>query len=268
VDPTVPVVESRRVVLRNREGAEPSHDRLPRRRRQDRRLADDGDVAGSRPHSNGRCNEYRWHPDQPPTHHTSHRQLLGNLGGRSPYLRTNISECERKFPALRGSIIAFVRVRHPLTKLLLIATFVCLTNDDRASAQAALRTHVVIVVDGLRPDDVTAPTMPRLTRLGQRGVIFNAHHSVFPTVTRVNSSSMVTGMYPEGHGLLGNTIYIASVNATRGLDTGVYTNLEAVARASGRLLTAPTLGEILQKAGKKLLTAGSGSSGALFLLDP
>src|SRR5438128_8772587 len=91
------------------------------------------------------------------------------------------------------------------------------------------RAQVVIVVDGLRPDDVTAATMPHLTRLGQRGVVFNAHHSVFPTVTRVNSSSMVTGMYPEGHGLLGNTIYIASVNATRGLDTGVYTNLEAVA---------------------------------------
>jgi arylsulfatase A-like enzyme len=137
-----------------------------------------------------------------------------------------------------------------------------------AAAQAPSRAQVVIVVDGLRPDEVTAATMPRLTGLGQRGVVFNAHHSVFPTVTRVNSSSMVTGMYPEGHGLLGNTIYIASVNATRGLDTGIYTNLEAVARASGRLLTAPTLGEILQKAGKKLMAAGSGSSGALFLLDP
>jgi len=137
-----------------------------------------------------------------------------------------------------------------------------------AAAQGPSRAQVVIVVDGLRPDDVTAATMPRVTRLGQRGVVFNAHHSVFPTVTRVNSSSMVTGVYPEGHGLLGNTIYIASVNPTRGLDTGVYTNLEAVARASGRLLTAPTLGEILQKAGRKLMTVGSGSSGALFLLDP
>src|SRR5262249_49019417 len=144
--------------------------------------------------------------------------------------------------------------------------FVALITISSA-AQAQPRTQIVIVVDGLRPDDVTASAMPRLTRLAQRGVIFNAHHSVFPTVTRVNSSSMVTGVYPEGHGLLGNTIYIASVDATRGLDTGVYSNLEAVARASGRLLTAPTLGEILQKAGRTLMTVGSGSSGALFLLD-
>src|SRR5262249_34679111 len=152
------------------------------------------------------------------------------------------------------------------TRFLLTAIVVALITSP--SGAQAPRTQIVIVVDGLRPDEITAATMPRLTRLGQRGVMFNAHHSVFPTVTRVNSSSMVTGVYPEGHGLLGNTIYIASVNATRGLDTGVYTNLEAVARASGRLLTAPTLGEILKSAGKTLMAAGSGSSGALFLLDP
>jgi arylsulfatase A-like enzyme len=97
--------------------------------------------------------------------------------------------------------------------------------------------------------------------------VFNRHHSVFPTVTRVNASSMVTGVYPEAHGLLGNTIYIPAVNATRGLDTGSRETLESVARASGRLLTAPTLGELMQKAGKKLMTVGSGSTGSLFLLD-
>ncbi len=129
-------------------------------------------------------------------------------------------------------------------------------------------TALVIVVDGLRADDVTAEAMPRVAALGQRGIVFTAHHSVFPTVTRVNASSMATGVYPEAHGLLGNTIYIPAVNATRGLDTSVKENLEAVARASGRLLTAPTLGEILQKAGKRLMTVGSGSAGALFLLDP
>ena len=42
--------------------------------------------------------------------------------------------------------------------------------------------------------------------------------------------------------------------------------LESVARASGRLLTAPTLGDLMKQA-EQLFTAGSGSSGALFLLD-
>lgn len=141
------------------------------------------------------------------------------------------------------------------------------TVGGAPSAQAPSRTHLVIVVDGLRPDYVTLDVMPRLTRLGQRGMTFKAHHSVFPTVTRVNASSFVTGAYPETHGLLGNVIYIPSVNETRGLDTGQRENLEAVGRAEGGLLTAPTLGEVLTKAGKRLLVASSGSSGAALLLN-
>src|SRR6266545_2851955 len=77
-----------------------------------------------------------------------------------------------------------------------------------AQQPAAPHTHLVIVVDGLRPDYVTADVMPRLFRLGLRGIVFNAHHAVFPTVTRVNAPSFVTGSYPETHGLMGNAIYI------------------------------------------------------------
>jgi predicted AlkP superfamily pyrophosphatase or phosphodiesterase len=128
-------------------------------------------------------------------------------------------------------------------------------------------THLVIVVDGLRPDYVTPEVMPRLVRLGQRGVVFRSHHAVFPTVTRVNASSFVTGAYPEAHGLLGNTIYIPNANAIKGLDTGERTNLEAVERAEGRLLTAPTLSEMLEPAGKTLLAVSSGSSGSAYLLN-
>src|SRR5438067_13902494 len=116
-----------------------------------------------------------------------------------------------------------------------------------ATAQQPRHTQLLIVVDGLRPDNVTRDVMPRLFQLGRRGIVFTAHHSVFPTVTRVNASSMVTGVYPEGHGLLGNTIYIPAVNATRGLDTGSRETLESIARASGPLLTAPSLGEIPRK---------------------
>jgi hypothetical protein len=139
-----------------------------------------------------------------------------------------------------------------------------------AASQApppATHAQLVIVVDGLRPDYVTPALMPRLAQLGRRGIVFDAHHAVFPTVTRVNASSIATGAYPETHGLLGNTVYVPGVNATRGLDTGLRENLEAIGRASGPLLTAPSLGEILKAAGKTLVVAGAGSSGAAFLLN-
>ena len=137
----------------------------------------------------------------------------------------------------------------------------------RPAAQAVPRTHLVIVVDGLRPDYVTPEVMPRLSRLGQRGIVFTAHHAVFPTVTRVNASSFVTGVYPEAHGLLGNTIYIPSADAAKGLDTGLRENLERVERTDGRLLTAPTLAEMLHPAGRRFMVASSGSSGSALLLN-
>src|SRR5476649_941162 len=117
--------------------------------------------------------------------------------------------------------------------LTLLSCVIALVAALRAQP-AAPQTHLVIVVDGLRPDYVTPEVMPRLFRLGQRGIVFRAHHSVYPTVTRVNASSFVTGAYPETHGLMGNTIYIPRANATKGLDTGDRANLESVERAEGK----------------------------------
>ncbi len=153
-------------------------------------------------------------------------------------------------------------------KRMLAAVTVLVALVAGARAQQALpHTHLVIVVDGLRPDYVTPEVMPRVSRLGQRGIVFRSHHSVFPTVTRVNGSSFVTGAYPETHGLMGNTIYIPKANATKGLDTGERPNLEAVERAEGALLTAPTLSEIFKPFGKTLLAVSSGSTGSAYLLN-
>jgi len=138
---------------------------------------------------------------------------------------------------------------------------------DRIAAQPPSRAYLVIVVDGLRPDYITADVMPRLTALRARGTNFTAHHSVFPTVTRVNASSFITGAYPEAHGLLGNTIYSPKANPAEGLNTEARENLEKVERAEGVLLTAPTLDEVLTKAGKRFLVVSSGSSGAAYILN-
>jgi len=126
---------------------------------------------------------------------------------------------------------------------------------------------VLIVVDGLRPDQVTPDVMPRLSTLGTRGMVFDRHHSVAPTVTRVNASSIATGTYPETHGILGNTIYSAAAFPTRGVNTSSHEDLEAMERAEGRLLTADTLGLILARAGKRLVVYSAGSSGSAFLLS-
>lgn len=136
----------------------------------------------------------------------------------------------------------------------------------RAQGRALAARVVLIVVDGLRPDQVTAAVMPRLHALGQRGTVFDAHHAAVPTVTRVNAPTMATGSYPERHGVLGNTIYSPKTFAEKGVNTGSHHELEAMATAEGGLLTTTTLGQTLSAQGKRLAIYSAGSSGSAFLL--
>lgn len=136
-----------------------------------------------------------------------------------------------------------------------------------ASPAADTRSSLVIVIDGLRPDYITKDLMPNLLALGDAGVIADAHHAVFPTVTRVNSASIATGTYPRAHGLLNNTIYLPAASANA-IDTGdAEALLAAEAATRGHLLTAPSIGEVFARAGKKIFVTGSGTTGSAFLLN-
>jgi predicted AlkP superfamily pyrophosphatase or phosphodiesterase len=63
------------------------------------------------------------------------------------------------------------------------------------------------VLDGLRPDAISAELTPNLYALRSSGVAFSASHSIFPMVTRVAASAIVTGRYPAANGIIGNVIY-------------------------------------------------------------
>src|SRR6266851_3129513 len=131
------------------------------------------------------------------------------------------------------------------------------------------RLVIVFVVDGLRPDSITAEDTPTLFRLRAEGVSFADSHAVFPTVTRVNAAALSTGTQPGTNGLLGNQLYLPAVDPRRAVDTGNYRNLLALDQATGgRLLMAPTLAERLHARGLRLVGVSSGSTGSAFLLNP
>ena len=127
---------------------------------------------------------------------------------------------------------------------------------------------VIVVVDGLRPDYVTPELMPRLSALADDGVRGQAHHAVYPTVTRVNGPSIFSGRHPGGHGLLGNSVYLPDVDPDRVLDASDADDLRSIqAATSGRLLTAPSLGELLAQEGRSYFAVSSGSTGSGLLMN-
>ena len=147
--------------------------------------------------------------------------------------------------------------------LLLLTLFLCACNVEPEPSPRTL----IVIVDGLRPEYVTSDVMPRLTAFGEHGFVGESHHAVYPTVTRVNSSSISTGSYPQTHGLTGNSMFVYAA-ANRVLSTGEKADLDILeAAVDGQLLTSPTLGEIMAEHGKKVFAASSGSSGSGYLMN-
>jgi len=130
-------------------------------------------------------------------------------------------------------------------------------------ARAAL--HLVLVLDGLRPDSINAQDTPNLHRLRTEGVTFANSHAVFPTVTRVNASAIGSGTYPARNGMMGNTVFIPEVDAARAFNND---DARMLLKLGDRILTAPSMAELLARSGKKLIAVSSGSTGSALLLAP
>jgi hypothetical protein len=133
------------------------------------------------------------------------------------------------------------------------------------SVKPEVRT-LIVFFDGLRPDYITPEAMPNLYAFKKRSAYGKSHHSVFPTVTRVNSASYSTGSYPVTHGLMGNSVFFPEVSKTKSLNTGEAEELFKITEATqGKLLTTISLGEILQSLGKRMMVFSSGSTGQAYL---
>jgi len=130
------------------------------------------------------------------------------------------------------------------------------------------RLIAIFVVDGLRPDSINSTDTPTIERLRREGVDYANSHSVFPTSTRINAASLITGTYPSRHGIVGNSMFVPGVNPGAPFDTGDYRQLIRLEETDGRVVTAPTVGEFLQRSGRSLVTVSSGTTGNGFLLNP
>ena len=126
---------------------------------------------------------------------------------------------------------------------------------------------LIFVFDGLQPAQVNPRLMPNLSALAAKGVTFAKHHAVFPTVTRVNVSSIVTGKYPGGHGLAANSLVIREFEPHKAMPA-MEPELDQVARKTGRVLLAPTLADILHQHQQEYVAIGVGTSGNAYLQNP
>jgi predicted AlkP superfamily pyrophosphatase or phosphodiesterase len=125
--------------------------------------------------------------------------------------------------------------------LVLIASLACATRSPAAEAD---RHVIVVCIDGLAAyllDDPKAP-LPTIRRLAEAGSVAEGGMKVAnPSVTWPNHTSLVTGVWPEKHGVLANGVLVRGAS-----DVPVFVDPR---RDQRELVRVPTLIDVAHAAG-------------------
>jgi predicted AlkP superfamily pyrophosphatase or phosphodiesterase len=89
--------------------------------------------------------------------------------------------------------------------LFLLAAVACAGRPAEPAGRAP--ALVLISIDGFRADYIERPPAANLRALAGRGVRAEWMTPVFPTKTYPTHYTMVTGLWPEHHGVVGNTMW-------------------------------------------------------------
>jgi predicted AlkP superfamily pyrophosphatase or phosphodiesterase len=104
------------------------------------------------------------------------------------------------------------------TTQLLSFTFVFLTT--LSYSQTNKDTYVVLVsMDGFRWDYAKQFNLQNLNRVAEEGVHAKSMRPSYPSKTFPNHYAMVTGLYPDHHGIINNVFYDAALNESFSLST-------------------------------------------------
>jgi hypothetical protein len=102
------------------------------------------------------------------------------------------------------------QIRLALATLLVVVLLLA----GAVSAQQPVQTPLLLMIsiDGLRPDHVTAADtrgvkIPNLRRFLTEGTFAEGVQGVIPTVTYPSHTTLITGVWPAKHGIFGNTTF-------------------------------------------------------------
>jgi ectonucleotide pyrophosphatase/phosphodiesterase family member 5 len=119
--------------------------------------------------------------------------------------------------AHKAAIGQLMTIRRLFAGLLALALSACASNTPPPPTAAAVTrpAHPVILisVDGLRADYLRRGNSPNLNALAARGVTTSAMRPSFPSLTFPNHYTLVTGLRPDRHGVINNTMRDADLGA-------------------------------------------------------
>ena len=92
-------------------------------------------------------------------------------------------------------------------------------------------TTIIICIDGLDPEYIEANDLPNLREMGRKGFL-KTGRCMMPSVTNVNNVSIVTGGYPEAHGISSNYRLIRETQQEVYMESSEYIQTDTFFRRS------------------------------------
>lgn len=90
---------------------------------------------------------------------------------------------------------------------LLALTSGCASSPTSTTAWQGPPAVILVSLDGFRADYLSRGLTPHIQALAQDGVTTEGMHPSFPSITFPNHYTLVTGLRPDHHGIVGNTFY-------------------------------------------------------------
>lgn len=81
-----------------------------------------------------------------------------------------------------------------------------MSSPARAEAEVSPPPVLLVSLDGFRPDYLEMGITPHLDRVAERGVRAEGMAASYPTLTFPNHYTIVTGLRPDRHSIIHNTI--------------------------------------------------------------
>lgn len=94
-----------------------------------------------------------------------------------------------------------------LLSVLLVACSKAPIDESAVDSKISSNSLIIISIDGLRHDYLELHDAPMLAELAAAGVHIKQLQPVFPSKTFPNHYSLVTGLHPEKHGIVDNSMY-------------------------------------------------------------
>lgn len=108
--------------------------------------------------------------------------------------------------------IAPKHLRQRAASVLFLAFASCTPTTQVLKPLVGRQTILLVSLDGFRRDLLDRDAPPALTALANQGVVSEWMTPSFPSLTFPNHYSIVTGLYPEHHGIVSNTMWDSVFN--------------------------------------------------------